>query len=204
MSKSTGHLVDLGEAIERFGGLAVRLLYLRAHYRSPLEFSETLVQDAQSSLQRIERLLERAERAPGAGADEEILDRFRAAMDEDFGTPDALGVLFDAVREANRLLDAGAESPALVAAVHEMVDVLGLRPAATDLSGLTEPAAALASELGVDASGPVTEVLDRLVEQRSKARAARDFATSDQIRDRLAEIGVAIEDGADGSRWVRR
>ena len=204
MSKSTGHLIDLREAIDTYGGLAVRLLYLRAHYRSPLEFSEELVKEAQTSLQRIERTLERAPRTEGVEPDPGVLDRFREAMDADFGTPDALGVVFDAIRDANRALDAGETADALMAAVHEMVDVLGLRPVARGLGDLEDAVSALAGELGVDGGGSVEAMLDALVAHRARARSQRDFATSDLIRDRLGAIGIGIEDGADGSRWVRR
>ncbi len=204
MSKSTGHVVDLREAIDTHGGLAVRLLYLRAHYRSQLEFSEELVRDAQASLQRIERTLERAPRSEGVEPDPTVMAGFRKAMDEDFGTPDALGVLFDAVRDANRLLDAAEDAAAIVAAVHEIVDVFGLRRTAVGLDDLAESVSALASDLGVDSTGSVEAMLDALVARRGEARAARDFATSDQVRDRLADVGIVVEDKADGSRWLRR
>jgi cysteinyl-tRNA synthetase len=204
MSKSTGHVVDLREAIDTYGGLAVRLLYLRAHYRSPLEFSEELVRDAQASLQRIERTLDRAPRTPGVEPDATVMARFREAMDEDFGTPDALGVLFDAVRDANRLLDAGDGAATVVAAVHEIVDVFGLRRAAPGIDDLAGAVTSLASELGVEVAGSVEETVDALVARRGEARAARDFATSDQVRDRLAALGIVVEDKPDGSRWLRR
>jgi cysteinyl-tRNA synthetase len=187
MSKSTGHVVDLAGAIEEFGGVAVRLLYLRAHYRSPLEFSEALVGEAKDALERIRRLLERAPRDPAVEPDTTVLDRFRVAMDDDFGTPDAIGVLFDALREANRLLDSGGDPASIVAAVDEIVEVLGIRPPDRE-SG----------------EGEENDRIDALVAERDRARAARDFATSDRIRDELAAMGVSIEDGAGGTRWHRR
>jgi cysteinyl-tRNA synthetase len=206
MSKSTGHVVDLAAAIERFGGTAVRLFYLRSHYRSPQEFSEALLEDAAAALERIERFFLRAPRAPGVEADAEVVGRFTAAMDEDFATPEALGVLFDALREANRALDHGEDADGLVAAVHEIVDVLGVRPPAPGAMVVPEPVAVgirvLAAELGV--SGGDDELVDRLVEQRTRARAERRWADSDRIRDRLAELGVVLEDAADGTRWHRR
>jgi cysteinyl-tRNA synthetase len=205
MSKSTGHLVDLATAIDRYGGLAVRLFYLRAHYRSPLEFSEELLADAGASLERIVRLLERVPRPEGVEPAPSVMAAFRDRMDDDFSTPEALGVLFDAVRDANRALDAGEDAAALVAAVHEIVDVLGLRPA-SDGPALDEMAAqlaVLASELDVDPSGSPAEVVDRLVAHRAAARSQRDFATSDLVRDRLAAVGIVVEDTADGSRWHR-
>jgi cysteinyl-tRNA synthetase len=187
MSKSTGILVDLSEAIEAYGGIAVRLLYLRAHYRSPLEFSEALVSEANDALERIRRLLERAPRESGVDPDEVVLDRFREAMDADFGTPEAIGVLFDAVREANRLLDAAEPAAGVVAAVDEIVEVLGIRPSERRASG-----------------GPSDYEVNALVSARNEARSARNFAEADRIRDELAGMGIVIEDGAGGTRWHRR
>jgi cysteinyl-tRNA synthetase len=187
MSKSTGHVIDLAVAIEEFGGVAVRLLYLRAHYRSPLEFSEALVGEAKDALDRIRRVLERAPLDAAIEPDSTVLDRFRVAMDDDFGTPDAIGVLFDAVREANRLIDSGGDPASIVAAVDEIVEVLGIRPPERDAG-----------------EGEENARIDALVAERDRARAARDFATSDRIRDELAAMGVSIEDGAGGTRWHRR
>jgi|FLYL01.1.fsa_nt_gi cysteinyl-tRNA synthetase len=203
MSKSTGHIVDLQAAIDRVGGIAVRLLYLRAHYRSPLEFSSELLDDSAAQLDRVSRFLERAPR-PAVDPDEEVIGRFRTHMDDDFGTPEALGVLFDTIREANRILDTGGEAPELAAAVHEMVDVFGLRSGVADLSDLADRLAGMAAEFGVPSEGPPERVLAGLLERRSRARAERDFATADGIRERLAGFGILVEDTADGVRWVRR
>jgi hypothetical protein len=112
MSKSTGHIIGLREAIETFGGTAVRLFYLRAHYRSPLEFSDDLLEDAGASLDRIARVLERSE--SGGSPDPTVMGRFVEKMDDDFATPEALSVLFDAVRDANRALDAGEDATGVV------------------------------------------------------------------------------------------
>jgi cysteinyl-tRNA synthetase len=148
-------------------------------------------------------VLERGE--DGASADNAVLDRFREAMDDDFDTPKALGVLFEAVREANRRADAGETAGPLVASVGEMVDVLGIRPVAAaatddDLDALQS----LAAGLGLDLSVDIDALLDAIVTARTEARTAKDFDTSDRIRDRLAEVGITIEDTADGSRWIRR
>ncbi len=205
MAKSTGHVIGLHEAIERFGGIAVRLFYLRAHYRSPLEYSEALIADAQAALQRIGRVLERA--TGNASPDAGIVDGFRRCMDDDFDTPKGLGVMFDAVREANRRADAGENADALIAAVAEIVDVLGIRPDTGPADGrlpMHDALEALASDIGVSPDGDSSRLLDAIVEARGSARAARDFATGDAIRDRLAELGIVIEDTADGARWIRR
>ncbi|NIY44948.1 MAG: cysteine--tRNA ligase, partial [Gemmatimonadetes bacterium] len=108
MAKSTGHVIDLATAIERFGGAAVRLFYLRAHYRSPLEYSEQLMEDAAAALERLRAFARRGSWV-GAQPGGDWLDRFTAAMDDDFNTPDALAVAFEAVKEGNRRLDAGEE-----------------------------------------------------------------------------------------------
>jgi cysteinyl-tRNA synthetase len=205
MSKSTGHLIDLLEAVDRYGGAAVRLFYLRAHYRSPLEFSEALIDEARTSLRRISGLLERADYA-SHDAEPEVIASFIEKMDDDFNTPDALGVVFDTVREANRRLDAGESAGTLAAAVAEMIDVLGVQVdgPADDLSEIADAIHALAAELGVEPTPDPGETIDRLLERRSRARAERDFETSDRIRDELAALGIGIEDGPDGSKWHRR
>lgn len=182
MSKSTGLLVDLATAIDQYGGVAVRLLYLRAHYRSPLEFTGELVAESQTALDRIGRLLDRAPRSQGVEPEPDIIRRFVEAMDSDFATPEAVGVLFEAVREANRLLDSGSDAAPLVAAVHELVDLLAIRPNA----GL---------------AGEGAEAIEMLVRERDAARAVHDFTKADRIRDELATMGLTIEDGPDGTRW---
>ena len=113
MAKSTGHVIGLEEAIARFGGPAVRLFYLRAHYRSPLEFSEDLLDEAVTSLRRISSLVERAGDTGDAVADPAVMERFIVKMDDDFNTPEALGVVFETVREANRELDSGEDASSM-------------------------------------------------------------------------------------------
>ena len=129
--------------------------------------------------------------------------RFVEAMDQDFATPDALAVVFDAIAEANRLLDLGQRPDALVAAIHEIVSVLGIEIEAERLDDIAQLVAELGAEFGVDGGSP-GEVVSRLIELRAEARAERDFARSDLIRDRLTDVGVVVEDTSDGARWVRR
>jgi cysteinyl-tRNA synthetase len=183
MSKSTGRLIDLAEAIDRFGGMTLRLFFLRAHYRSPIEFSEELLAAAGAAYQRLFRFMQRAPMTESS-ADPELVRHFEGAMDNDFSTPEALAVLFEAVTEANRILDEGGEAGPIVAAAREMAAVLGIQ---------TDPQTRYEDE----------DIVDKLVAERDRARAERDFARSDEIRDQLAEIGVVIEDTADGARWFR-
>lgn len=204
MAKSTGNVVGLEEALDTYGGMPLRLLFLRAHYRAPIEFSPELVEEASEAFRRIERLLERIPETDAEPA-EWVLARFEEAMDDDFGTPEAVAVLFDAVREANRLLDEGKDAAPLVAAVHEVVAVLGLDgDDRVGSDGIDERAVRdLAGRLGVEAAGPIEQMLDQLLEARAKARRERDFATADAVRDELAAAGVVVEDTPDGARWLR-
>ena len=203
MSKSTGLLVGLQAAIERFGGMGLRLFYLMAHYRSPLDYSEELVTAAAAAYERLKRLMVRAARPIGVEPDPAVMARFTEAMDQDFATPDALAIVFDAVAEANRLLDRGQQPDELVTAVHEIVAVLGIRIEAESLDDIAQLLVELGAEFGVNGGAPA-EVVSRLIELRAHARAERDFARADLIRDRMTEAGVTVEDTSDGARWVRR
>jgi cysteinyl-tRNA synthetase len=183
MSKSTGRLIDLTEAIDRFGGMTLRLFFLRAHYRSPIEFSEELLAAAGVAYQRLYRFMHRAPQVADTSGPE-LMGRFAAAMNYDFGTPEALAILFEAVTEANRILDAQGEAGPIVAAAREMAAVLGIQ---------TDPPTRPATE----------DIVNEMLAERDRARAERNFSKADLIRDRLAEMGVVVEDTADGARWFR-
>jgi cysteinyl-tRNA synthetase len=202
MSKSTGHVIDLHEAIARFGGAAVRLFYLRAHYRSPLEFSEELMADAATSLARL-RAFRRRAGAAAAEPRQELMARFRAAMDDDFATPEALAVLFDIVREGNSVLDTGEDAGEWAAAFDVIIEVLGIDLADDGIDDLAAPLAEFAAAHGsAGLSGEAA--VEALMAARQAARENKDWATADAIRNGLIEIGIVIEDSADGPRWHRR
>lgn len=186
MAKSTGLIVDLESIIDARGGRALRLLYVRAHYRSPIDFSEELLDDAAESLDRLDRFRQRVE--PGVPHPDAI-EQFREAMDDDFGTPQALSQVFDLVREGNRLVDEGGDASSLAGAVAEIVDVLGIYDA--------EPAPHQLSQLSD------LEIAE-LVEARDEARREKRYGDADAIRDRLDAAGVMIEDGPHGTRWIRK
>ncbi|HUO45692.1 MAG TPA: cysteine--tRNA ligase [Acidimicrobiia bacterium] len=202
MSKSTGRVIGLTEAIDRFGGMTLRLFYLRAHYRSPLEFSEELLAAAGTAYQRLYRFLRRTIEVEDM-PDPEVMEHFQAAMDDDFATPEALAVLYEAVSEANRLLDERKPAGTTVAAAREIMEVLGIRADAENLDGLALPLEELAESLNLPA-GTSEELIGALLSARAAARAERDFTRSDVIREGLAAIGVVVEDTADGARWHRR
>jgi cysteinyl-tRNA synthetase len=186
MSKSTGQIIDLEAILDTHGGRALRMLYARAHYRSPIEYSEALIAEAEESLDRLDRFRERV--GPGE-ADTEALARFTEVMDDDFGTPQAVSLMFDLIREGNRILDEGGDASAIAGVVAVIVEVLGIDDA--------EPPPVAENVVSDD------EIED-LVNRRQQARADRDFAEADRIRDELASAGVSVEDGPHGSRWVRK
>ena len=197
MAKSTGHVVTLAGALDTWDPIAVRLFYLRTHYRKPLDYSESALVDAEASLARLRTFRRRVagpiEDPPRA----DILDQFKTAMDDDIDVARALAVLFDAVREGNSALDSGEDVSSLVAAFDEIMSVLGLT-VPESLEADDGSVAELAASLGVDGGG-----VDALLELRAKARDEKDWATADAIRDGLAELSITIEDTADGARWHR-
>ena len=189
MSKSLGNSLLVPAVLERVRGIELRYYMVAAHYRSTVEFSFEALEEAASAFRRVEGLLDRVDAEAG-----ELPEAFVEAMDDDLGTPAAVAVLHDTVREGNRLHDAGDVAGAREAAgrVLAMLDVLGLSP--------RDPH--WASDAGGDDLHDVVDALVRgLLEQRAQARADKDFAAADAIRDQIKAAGVEIEDTAQGPRW---
>ena len=201
LSKSTGHIVDLAEAIETYGGPVVRLFLLRAAYRSPIEYSGDSLGDARAGLDRLRSFVRRA--PASSEPDAATLDRFVASMEDDFNTPEALGALFETVRRGNARLDRGDDAGSLIGAVREVAGVLGIDLGGGGLEGLEEPLTELAARYEVEA-GSAEDMVRRLVAARTAARQSRDWSRADAIRDDMAGAGIVIEDSADGVRWYRR
>jgi cysteinyl-tRNA synthetase len=202
MSKSTGHVVDLVEGIEKYTPGAVRLFYLRTHYRKPLEFSEEALVDAKASLDRIWAF---RRRVPGPVEDPPLgsaMDSFREAMDNDLDNAGALAVLFDVIRDGNRRLDGGEDAGPWVAAYDVITGVLGLDEPEVDVDDLDGALATLARRLGI-LSPSAEAAIESLIERRAEARRSKDWETADQIRDGLKDAGIILEDTADGVRWHR-
>ena len=184
MSKSLGNFTNLLDLIDRADPRAYRLLVLRSHYRSPIEVNEASVADAVAALERLDAFARRTRDVVGTPGPEAI-DAFREAMDRDLDTPAVTGLLFDLVRRANSLLDQGDEDAAApqAAAVREISGAVGL-------------------PLRADAEEVPPEVVE-LARRRDDARAAKDWATADALRDELQAQGWRVEDGAGGTE-VRR
>jgi len=187
MSKSLGNFFLIRDVLRRFDAEVVRFFILRAHYRSPLNYSDAHLEDAKQALTRLYTALKGA---PAAAArvdwEEPHAQRFRTAMDDDFGTPEAVAVLFELANEVNR---GGAE---LAGQLRALGGVLGLlqRPAEAFLRA--GPAGALSdSDIGAR------------IKARLAARRAKNYAEADRIRKELEQGGVILEDGAQGTTWRR-
>src|SRR5690606_32224506 len=183
MSKSLGNVRNLLDLVEQYDPRAYRLLVLQSHYRSPIDVSDANLRAAEGALDRLDAFARRVAASPAAGAepDPEALEQFRAAMDDDLQTPAATRLLFDLVRQANAALDAGdvaAAGPRAAAAL-EIAGVLGLELA-------TEEAA-------------VPEEVQAWVRERDEARAAKDWARADALRDRITAAGYVVEDTPSGA-----
>ena len=197
MSKSLGNTLTIDALLGRVRGVELRYYLAAPHYRSTIEFSETALDEAVSAYRRIESFVNRVRERYGAPEPAtEVPAAFAAAMDDDLGTPGAVAVVHGAVREGNSALDAGDAAAASRAAssVRAMTGLLGVDP--LDRCG---PGGAAADDAARQALGTI---VDAMLEQRQQARATRDFATADRLRDELLAAGVAVEDGAGGSTWT--
>jgi len=201
MSKSLGNVVGLLDLLGSSRPEAVRLFYLRAQYRQPIEYAPDLLTEAEAALDRLWSFRRRLG-AVAVAPDARVIEAFRAAMDDDFNTAGALGVVFDAVREGNRLLDAGEDAAPIAAAYDEITAVLAIDEPAMTLADLAGDLDAAARRLGV-AGGPPETVVASLIDLRARARSERDFATADAVRRELAALGISLKDGADGTTWHR-
>ncbi|GMA29384.1 hypothetical protein GCM10025874_26370 [Arenivirga flava] len=193
MSKSLGNSFSAADLLAGTRPIVARYLLASAHYRSTLEFSEATLAEAASAFERVETFLQRAERMLGAVIAGEVPSAFGAAMDDDLGVPQALAELHGAVRSGNAALDAGRmdEARERAAETAAMLGALGLDP--------RDPAWA-AGGAGPEAAALEALVRD-LLEQRQAARAAKDYAGADGVRDRLAAAGITIEDTPSGAQW---
>lgn len=194
MSKSVGNTLMVSEVVKRVRPIDLRYYLAASHYRSIVEFSEESLAEAATAFGRIEGFVRRAAEVSGPGELGDVPQEFAAAMDDDLSVPAALAVLQSRVTEGNSLLAGGgsAELTAALADVRTMLDVLGLDP----LSPTWDRGGNDAASAQV-----IDSLVEGLLEQRQEARAAKDFATADRVRDQLAAAGIDIEDTPQGARW---
>ncbi|UJW82217.1 cysteine--tRNA ligase [Hydrogenophaga sp. SL48] len=190
MSKSLGNFFTIREVLEKYDAETVRFFILRAHYRSALNYSDVHLDDARGALKRLYTALTQAPTGPLAQIDwdQPFAARFRAAMDEDFGTPEAVAVLFDLATEVNRSKD--AQLAGLLKALGGVLGLLQQDPQAYLKSGG-------ASE-GLDETR-----IQSLMVERAAAKATKNFAEADRIRQELLVQGVVLKDGPTGTTWER-
>lgn len=203
MSKSLGNFFLLRDVLEHYDGRVVRLFVLSSHYRKPIDFSDAELTQAKTSLERIENAVMRGKEAVvnvkedgnSCGELKEQLaiakDKFVAAMDEDFNTSMGLGAIFELVKELNKAVDNpvnkdGAE------VVKETVDYI---------INVMEEALGVKLKLEAAVENLTSELVEFILELRREARAEKNWAMSDKIRDRLAEMGIKIKDGKDRTTW---
>ena len=185
MSKSLGNFFTIREILARFDAETTRFFIVRAHYRSALNYSDAHLEDARSALRRLYTALALVPPSPSSDIDWQQVHAkaFKAAMDEDFGTPDAVAVLFELATEVNK-----TRSAALAGLLRALGACLGLLQA--------EPAAFLQAGASLDA-----QAIEALIAQRTLAKSQRDYAQADLIRQQLLAQGITLKDGAAGTTW---
>ena len=190
MSKSLGNFFTIRDVFKQYRPEEVRFFVVRSHYRSPLNFSDQHLDDARASLKRLYTALQAVAPQPvSIDWSQPHAARFKAAMDEDFGTPEAVAVLFDLAAEVNR-----TQSAELSGLLKALGGVLGLLQA--------DALAFLQTGSGVGGSDETAQI-EALIAARAAAKAAKDFALADNIRKQLSDMGVVLKDSAQGTVWER-
>ena len=202
MSKSLGNFLTARAALEKYPGRAIRFFMLSAHYRSPINFSEDSLLQAKSAMERLDNCwsdlryaIDNRKKADGSGSPEilsaftALEEKFRAAMDDDFNTAAAIGILFDGVKTVNTYLKEnepldGKVLDAAVEFFRRLDSVMGILPAEE------------AREEGTE--------IEKLIAERNEARKKKDFRRSDEIRDELGARGIILEDTPDGTKWKKK
>ncbi len=193
MSKSLGNFFTIRDVLAHYDAETVRYFLMSGHYRSQLNYSEDNLKQARSALERLYTALRDLDVNASAEGGDEFVERFKAAMNDDFNTPEAYSVFFDMVREINRLKSTDmAAASALGARLRELAEVVGLLG--------QSPEAFLQGDQNDD---EVTQI-EALIQQRLDARAAKDWAAADAARDALTAMGIVLEDGAAGTTWRRK
>jgi cysteinyl-tRNA synthetase len=185
MSKSLGNFFTIRDVLQKFDAETVRFFVLRSHYRSPMNYSNVALDDARGALKRLYTALDLVPPAPSAGIDwkHPFAARFKAAMDNDFATPEAVAVLFEVAAEVNRTKS--AELAALLKALGGCLGTLQGDPKVFLRAGASLDEAAIAG----------------LIAARAAAKNSKNFAEADRIRNELLAKGIVLKDSPDGTSW---
>jgi cysteinyl-tRNA synthetase len=190
MSKSLNNFFTIRDVLDKYHPEVVRYLLVSSHYRSAINYSEDSLRESKGALERFYHALKGLPASEPMGG-EAFVERFSAAMNDDFGTPEACAVLFEMVREINRLRDSDVAAAAgLAARLKQLASVLGVLQLEAD------------DFLRAGAEGRVDAAeVEALIAARLQARADKNWGESDRIRDQLTAMGVVLEDGKGATTW---
>jgi len=203
MSKSLGNLITIKEALERYSADAIRIFALSSHYRSPLTYSEEILEAAARGAERLRQAVRSGFREKEGAEEtnpEPYRQRFIEAMDDDFNTPEALASLFNLAREINQAADSGIDSQEAKRVLLSLArEALGFKLPETRIISISVGGASIkiSGKLSVKATvipGSVNARVNRLIDERTKCRKEKNWQRADEIRNKLAELGVTLED----------
>ena len=191
MSKSLGNSTKINEVLKLVKPIHLRYYLISGHYRSNLEYSENALKEAAISFGRIEKFLKNT---PSVSPSEVTSD-FEAAMNEDLNTPKAIAVIHELVTTGNQSLDQSdlEKAKEIAASVRKMLEILGLDPQGEHWTQ---------GQVNDRAESSLAILIERMLDTRAQARASKDFATSDRVRDDLKSANISIEDTVNGARWT--
>ncbi|EJD6613706.1 cysteine--tRNA ligase [Providencia huaxiensis] len=196
MSKSLNNFFTIRDVLEYYDAETVRYFLLSGHYRSQLNYTEENLKQARTALERMYTALRGTDKSAVPAGGEEFKARFIEAMNDDFNTPEAYSVLFDMVREVNRLKSEDMSAAnGMAAQLRELAGVLGLLE--------QDPESFLKGGAQTEDDAEVAKI-EALIQQRLDARQNKDWAQADAARDELTAMGVVLEDGAAGTTWRRK
>ncbi|WP_180182962.1 cysteine--tRNA ligase [Acinetobacter sp. YH01020] len=201
MSKSLGNFFTIRDVMDKFHPEVIRFFIVSSHYRSPVNFSDTALKEAKNTLSRFYHSFKAYQQVYGEKTvetlDDALVERFNAAMRDDFNTAEAIAVLFEVNKELNRAVkDENAEQAAVYySTLRHLTNILGLVQHNVDDF--------LKSDIGQEALGLSEEQIEDLIQQRKDAKKAKEFAKADDIRQSLLDQGIVLEDTRQGTIWRR-